>query len=944
MKFNRFFILTLFLLIIILGFNSVSASDSGDLLEDSTSDLSLDSSSNMEEGLSSTSDSDENIFSDNVDLGSVSDEAILYDDNDLEETSIADSDSLKEDSEPIYVSLSGNDDNDGSNANPVRTVERGIQLATSETGSHKVFVMEGTYDVFGIDIDYTNLTLEGAGSDKTIFDGIGFTGGMFSIYNSSFTIKNLSIIEAVNTGGSGGAFTNMGNLTIENIKVTGSTVKNANGGVIYSVGNLKILNSIFSNNQVIPTDGGGNGGVIYTDGYTTNMPYPPSLNISGCEFRNNTAKGNTFGGGAIYMQYVDGVKSIENTLFIDNKALAGGAIFLQNCMGNFPMNNVSFINNTATGTVSNYGGGAINLIGKTDGRVGNIIIANSRFVNNSAINTRGGGAILDRNVDLNITNSIIFNNRDTEKDLSIFKDTTVYYPSGGRIYLEDNWWGTNNPSKLDKITVNRWVVLDSSAELLDSIDNYIISPDEQKNFNYTIKLLLNQYNDGTSIENEKYYPFEAEFFIVSDKGELNQSNGRFINNIADISLSSPSKENAISVRVDGQSIQFNTKDIISTISGEKLQEIINHAKDGDAIDLAGCICENASNIIINKSLNILGNNATVVKSAGEGTIFAVDQSKAKIGSLNISSIKFLVDNGDTVLLVNAGNSSNPLEIEIPAINISSVSVDKLNENVVGQSVALLQLNSDRGLLATNNPISIENSSLLDGVKPFKFTVNGIEDENGILIPKGGSIDTNSSSKPIVKIATNIAAKGMKTTTVNTKINGKKAGKTFSITLKDSKGNALANKEVLISFNAKIYKLKTNAKGIASVKVALSKKGSYPVVASFLGDDKYNGSFAVAKVKVNPQKVKLTVAKKKYKASKKKKVITAKLLASNKKAIKGKKLVFTVNKKKYKAKTNKKGIAKVKVKLSRKKTYKVKVKFAGDSTFKKATKKGKVVIK
>ena len=144
---------------------------------------------------------------------------------------------------------------------------------------------------------------------------------------------------------------------------------------------------------------------------------------------------------------------------------------------------------------------------------------------------------------------------------------------------------------------------------------------------------------------------------------------------------------------------------------------------------------------------------------------------------------------------------------------------------------------------------------------------------------------------------------MKTTTVNTKINGKKAGKNFSITLKDSKGNVLAKKQVLISFNGKIYKRTTNAKGVATVKVALAKKGTYPVVISFLGDDKYNGSFAVAKVKVNPQKVKLTVAKKKYKASKKKKVLTAKLLASNKKAIKGKKLVFTVNKKKYKAKTN-----------------------------------------
>ena len=921
MKLNKFFILTLLLFIIILGFNSVSASDSSDsgdsgyLLEDSSSDLSLDTVSNIDEDLSGT-DLEDNTISDDVDLES-------SDDSKQEEaSSIIDSDSLKEDSEPIYVSLSGNDDNDGSNANPVRTVERGIQLATSETGSHKVFVMEGSYDVFDMHIDYTNLTLEGSGIDKTIFDGIGFTGGMFSIYNSTFTIKNLSIIETVNTGGSGGAFTNMGNLTIENVKVTGSIVKNANGGVIYSVGNLKILNSIFRDNQVIPTDGGGNGGVIYTDGYTSNLPYPPSLNISGCEFRNNTAKGNMFGGGAIYMQYVDGFKSIENTLFIDNKALSGGAIFMQNSMGDFLMNNVSFINNTATGTVSNYGGGAINLIGKTDGRVGNVIIKNSAFINNTAIKTRGGGAILDRNVDLNITNSIIYNNKDTEKNLSVYKDTTVYYPNGGRISLEDNWWGTNNPSKLDKITIRRWVVLDSSVDLLDSIDNYINKPNSDKTLNYTVKILLNQYNDGTSIDNPLYYPFEREFMITSNGGTLNQSKGIFTNNIADVLLSSPTRENIITVTVDNQSLELYTNEIISSISGEKLQEIIDHANIGDTIDLGNCNCENVSNITINKNLNIVGNNGTAIMSYGNevsqsgNPLFIVDESKNEVDSLNISGIKFFLDNGDTVLLVKAGNSTNPLEIDVPSINISGITVDKLNDGVVGESINVLTIDSERGLLAT--------------------------------IPKGGNINTNDSSdndtNPIVKLATKITAKNIKTTTVNAKINGKKAGKYFYITLKDSKGKVLAKKQLLISFNGKIYKRTTNAKGVASVKVALGKKGTYPVVISFLGDDYYNGSFAVAKVKVNPQKVKLTIAKKKYKSSKKTKVLTAKLLASNKKAIKGKKLVFIVNKKKYTAKTNKKGIAKVKVKLSKRKTYKFSVKFAGDNTFKKISKKGKVVIR
>ena len=931
MKFNkRFFILSLLLFMIVLGFNSVSAADSADILEVSSSDLSPDSS---------ISDSGEEIISDDG-LG-----------HELEEdlSSSSSHDLLNDNSDSIYVSKDGNDDNDGSEDNPVSTVERAIQLATAENGPHKVSVCEGSYVVYGIDLDYTNLTIEGSGVGKTIFDGVGYTGGMFSIFNSTLTIRNLSIIDAVNTGGSGGAFTNMGNLTIENLKVDGCTVKNANGGVIYSVGNLNIFNSSFSNNQVIPTDGGGNGGVIYCDGYYTSLSYPPSLNISGCEFINNAAKGNTFGGGAIYMQYVDGFKSIENSAFINNKALAGGAIFMQNSEGNFLINNVSFIKNTATGTVSNYGGGAINLIGKTDGRVGNVIIKNSQFVNNSAIKTRGGGAILDRNVDLNISNSFIFNNKDTEKGMSIYKDTTVYYPNGGRIYLEDNWWGANNPQRLDKITINRWVVMNLSVDLLDNFEDNLANDYNIANFDkklnyYNIKVLLSHYNDGNIIENADYYPFEREFNITSINGELNQSNGVLENNIASVLFTSSSKRNLITAKIDNQSLQFKTNSIISNISAEKLQKIIDNSDDGDTIDLSNCNCENISNIIIKKNLTIIGNNATTIKSAGGNPIFIVDKTQADVDSLSISNIRFLVDNGDIVLLVNASNSTNPLEIDVPAINISAVSVEKINDNVVGGSVNLLMINSERGLLATSNPININNVNCFDGVKQFKFNVTSIEGESGITVPQGGNIDTNGSSSGTLKMATAIVANAMTTTTVNTKINGKNAGKIYSITLKDSNGNVLAGKEVLISIDGKIYKCTSNDKGLASIKIALSKKGTYPIVVSFLGDDKYNGSFAVAKVKVNPQKVKLTVAKKKYKVKSKKKYLYATLKTTNKKAIAGKKLVFTVNGKKYTAKTNKKGIAKVKVKLSKKKTYKFTVKFAGDNTFKKISKKGKIVIK
>ena len=963
-----FFILLFLLLIVILGSNTVSSADSTDIAEDSGSYLSISSSTDLEiiDETESNSPTSEEIMSESSsqiagnEISSVSEftednSELITESND--ELPNADYDLITEsndelpnaDSDVIYLSTNGNDDNDGSLENPVNTIERAIQLATAENGPHKIFVFEGTYMVFGIGLDHTFLTIEGSGIDKTTFDGVGYTGGMFSIYNSNLTIRNLKIIDAVNTGASGGAFTNMGNLTIENLDVSGCTVKNGNGGVIYSVGNLNIANSSFTNNQVIPTDTGGNGGVIYCDGYYTSLSYPPSLNISGCEFKDNTAKGNTFGGGAIYMQYADGFKSIENTVFINNKALSGGAIFMQNSDGNFLMNNVSFIKNTATGTVTNYGGGAINLIGKTDGRVGNVTIKNSMFVNNTATNTRGGGAILDRNVDLNISNSFIFNNKDNEKGMSIYKDTTVYYPNGGRVYLEDNWWGQNNAPKLDKITINRWVVMDLSVELLDYLEKdleneYNIADFDKKLNYYDIKVLLNKYNDGTEIGNSDYYPLSREFTITSNNGQLNQTKGVLENNIASTLLTSSSKNNIITLRIDNQTLTFNTNSIISNISAEKLQKIIDNADDGETIDLTNCNCENISNILINKNLTITGSNA-FIQSAGGNPIFIVDMDRYDVDSFNISNISFLVDNGDIVVLVNASNSTNPLEIKIPAINISAINMGRINENVVGESVNLLTINSERGLLATNNPINIEKVNSFEGVRQFKFNVTSIADEYGINIPQGGNIEINSSgNESTIKTATSIAKKDMKTTTVNTKINGKKAGKTFSITLKDSAGNILANKDVLISFNGKIYKRTTNAKGAASVKVALGKKGTYPVVVSFLGDDKYNGSLVVAKIKVNPQKVKLTAAKKKYKAGKKRKVLTATLKSANKKAIKGKKLIFTVNGKKYTAKTNKKGIAKVKVKLSKRKTYKFTVKFAGDNTFKKASKKGKVVVK
>ena len=404
----------------------------------------------------------------------------------------------------------------------------------------------------------------------------------------------------------------------------------------------------------------------------------------------------------------------------------------------------------------------------------------------------------------------------------------------------------------------------------------------------------------------------------------------------------PSESNTVSFVATGSTILALQQFIVvesATPKASDLQKLIDETPAGGVLDLGSKVFADVSDINITKDISIVGDNAFII-TAGDGK--PVFNIASDVNNVSISGLNFVANNGDVLIKATATNGTDDLSINNPAISIANNTVTKANDNVVASSITLFELESERGVLAPSNPIDIKDNNVVDGAKTFDFEIAGLNDGSGINIPQGGSINTNGTSS--VKVATTIVAKAMTTTTVNTKINGKNAGKNFAITLKDSNGNVLANKQVMISLDGKIYKCATNANGVATVKIALSKKGTYPVVVSFLGDDKYNGSFAVAKVKVNPQKVKLTVTKKTYKASKKTKYLYATLKATNKKAIKGKKLVFTVNGKKYTAKTNAKGIAKVKVKLSKKKTYKVTVKFAGDNTFKKITKKGKVVIK
>lgn len=73
-------------------------------------------------------------------------------------------------------------------------------------------------------------------------------------------------------------------------------------------------------------------------------------------------------------------------------------------------------------------------------------------------------------------------------------------------------------------------------------------------------------------------------------------------------------------------------------------------------------------------------------------------------------------------------------------------------------------------------------------------------------------------------------------------------KKVKITLK-SGSKALASKKVTINVNGKAFSAKTNSKGIATIKVKITKKGTYSYVASFNGDGTYNSGLKAGKIVV-----------------------------------------------------------------------------------------------
>ena len=210
------------------------------------------------------------------------------------------------------------------------------------------------------------------------------------------------------------------------------------------------------------------------------------------------------------------------------------------------------------------------------------------------------------------------------------------------------------------------------------------------------------------------------------------------------------------------------------------------------------------------------------------------------------------------------------------------------------------------------------------------------DGNGTIKVKYTDSDNLSVSNQILfisnvkqRIQTKIQYQNMKTATVAA-ADGR-IGKYFEVNLTDASGKPIANKEVKIGFNGKMYNKTTNATGGVRLQINLPRADLYTFALCFLGDDDYNGTFEVALINVTRQAPKLTASAKTFKRTATK-TLSATFKTAKGNALSRKSLVFIINGKLYNAKTNSKGVASVKVSLTVRRTYTCTVNSVQDNTF------------
>lgn len=721
-------------------------------------------------------------------------------------------------------------------------------------------IANGTYGgavaIWGQNIQFTNNNLT---NNKAVSKG-----GAVYIYG------NASIINSIlneNEAEDGGAIFLNGTASITNSAFNMNQAK-FRGGAIFLNGTGNIMASNFTNNGCTDSEDGNGAAVRIQNGDCTIVDAIISDNHAG------------YNGGAISALLAN--VTIENSTLDANTALYGGAVYVYGGIGNFV--NVLFTNNTASGKDDSTGGavhiedgtGSFNNVSFIDnecvnggavGILGNGTFVDSRFYSNSADNQ--GGAV-------SIVGNGVFNNTN-------FSMNNANY-TGGAVYVKGN-------VNIDKCSFENNSADIASALFVNNdcnITNSIFANNTGVKNEYAIIHNIGTFDiDDATVRDSEQTSLWCEYATM----EVQPSEfigGKTGNITCNVTCIDDTKVNngEISVLEDGEKIA--TGQIISgigTIIIENLTPGVHTLKvcykgENDYTEII-----NEINVTVKDAVN-MGVSVNNITYGQDATILI------NFDNINVTGVAYIVYGGHqypttittgigsiTVPGLNAGNYNFEVIFESDdyhADNANAIfTVDQKASSIAYKTADFVINYAGTYQITVNVPIAnIPVTFTLNGKKiaTAKTSASGIvkitltaaqlktagAGTRNLVINYAG----NENYKPSTETA-KITIKKENTKFANVKSvksSYKRAAKSMQLTatLKDSKNKVIKNQYVTFKVNnKKSYKVKTNAKGVATLTLnlanikacKLNKKGTYKFTVTYPVSATYNIATANGKLKV-----------------------------------------------------------------------------------------------
>ena len=686
----------------------------------------------------------------------------------------------------IWVATTGSDDNDGSQANPVATIAKAIELAGD---GYTIHIADGNYVNDKTLSISKSLTLEG--NANTVIDGnasrimdvtadatvvltnLSFTNGNNALVGAisnegKLTISNSNFYSNKATGNSGTIITNKNKLNINNSKFYQNS---AGKGVVNNQNNalLVIDNSEFYNNNM--TSFSNSYGIVYTTS--------ANATISNTVFRNNAVKY----GGAIYATKSSdatiGIVNIINSTFEGNSANTGqgGALFVSG--GECIIKESRFINNKANPGKFNGGqGGAI-----YTSLNGNVSVTDSVFKNNQA--KLGAALYLNGGSNSTISYSVLLNNT-AEGDYAISNVESA----SGVATVNYNWWGTNSPKNLvpSTVTLNNWVIMSADPTTVTDAEIGDVK---------TISVNFNKYSSFDTINDlSKPLPaIDVEFSAVN--GTLASNLVSTVNGVAAVSYTVNGNDQ-IAVKSGSQTLTIEVvaklpvTDVWVSSTGSDANDGSQDSPVATIAKAIELVAEGytihvgegtyiANSLTIAKSFAMIGSgkviidgNASKIMNINENTIVnftnvaftnalnnfgGVMQSKGTVNLNNVSIYKNTQKSGSTPTVSSIYNTgvmtivnSNIYENDGYGLIFNSGNLDIINTSISSNNVAkgttYAFLYIDSGAVNVINSTLSDNTARLGGIWLNKGTLNvnnATFENNVVTVGNGGAIHIESDS-------------------------------------------------------------------------------------------------------------------------------------------------------------------------------------------------------